>query len=76
MQSRCRFGSMAIASAGYNAQCELMEIEFVQDGQVWQYSGVPEEVWYRFKFEPSPDSFFHNFIKGRFLEKRLLPEKL
>lgn len=76
MKNRCRFGSMAIASAGYDAQCELMEIEFVQDGQVWQYSEVPEEIWYRFKFEARPDNFFHNYIKGRFSEKRLLPEIL
>ena len=68
---RYRFGSMAIASAGYDAQCQLLEIEFVQDGQVWQYLEVPEEVWYHFKTGSKPDIFFHNFIKGRYAEQRI-----
>ncbi|MBQ2804139.1 MAG: KTSC domain-containing protein [Lachnospiraceae bacterium] len=67
-----RFGNNVIAAAGYNAQCELMEIEFVNDGQVWQYFDVPEEVWYQFKYNTAPDCFFNNFIKGNYVEKRVL----
>lgn len=70
--SRYRFGTEAIASAGYDAQCALLEIEFVRDGQVWQYLEVPEEIWYRFRCEPTPDSFFHSYIKGHYIEKRVL----
>lgn len=70
---RYRFGSEAIASAGYDAQCALLEIEFVRDGQVWQYLGVPEEIWYRFRHETRPDFFFHNYIKGNYMEKRIMP---
>lgn len=67
----CRFGSMVIASAGYDAQCQLLEIEFVQNGQVWQYLEVPEEIWYRFKTESRPDDFFHSAIKGYYKGKKV-----
>ncbi len=70
---RCKFGGSAIASAGYDAQCGLLEIEFAYDGQVWQYMEVPEELWYRFKSVPWTDGFFRNFIQGCYDEKRILP---
>nr|WP_318683626.1 KTSC domain-containing protein [uncultured Acetatifactor sp.] len=66
---------MQIESAGYDAQCELLEVRFLCDGQVWQYTGVPEEVWYSFKGEAAPDMFFHKHIKGCFDEKRILFKK-
>lgn len=75
MQNRCKFHDIVIASAGYDAQCELLEIEFCHDGQVWQYCEVPEDIWYRFKFEENPELFFHRYIKGRYVEQRVLPRK-
>lgn len=69
---RCKFGGTAIASAGYDAQCTLLEIEFAYDGQVWQYIGVPEELWYRFKNVTGPDCFFWNYIQGCYTEKRVM----
>ncbi len=70
---RLRFGGAAIAAAGYDAQCALLEIEFTQGGQIWQYVDVPEETWYRFRSEEGPDMFFHRHIKGYYDEKRILP---
>ena len=70
---RCTFAAQTIAAAGYDAQYEILEVEFVRDGQVWQYMGVPEELWYRFKRENGPDAFFHSHIKGQFNEKRIFP---
>lgn len=70
---RCRFGGVVISAAGYDAQCALLEVEFAQNGQVWQYMDVPEETWYRFKNEEGPDMFFHRHIKGCYSEKRVLP---
>lgn len=69
---RCRFAAKTIASAGYDAQYAVLEVEFAHDGQVWQYFGVPEELWYQFKREVRPDSFFHRHIKGCFEEQKLL----
>lgn len=68
---RCNFADLTIASAGYDAQYAILEVEFVHGGQVWQYMGVPEEIWYRFKREAVPDYFFHNYIKGCYDEKRI-----
>ncbi len=68
---RYRFGSRMIASAGYDAQCQLLEIEFVNDGQVWQYLEVPEDVWYHFKSMEKPEIYFHNYIKGCYMEQRI-----
>ena len=70
---RCKFAALTIASAGYDAQHAILEVEFAHDGQVWQYLGVPEELWYRFKKEAGPDDFFHSNIKGCFDEKRISP---
>lgn len=69
--SRCRFGGVSIAAAGYDAQCMMLEVEFAQDGQIWQYFEVPEELWYTFKRVPSPDDFFHSHIKGSYEERRV-----
>lgn len=69
---RCKFAALTVASAGYDAQSAILEVEFACDGQIWQYFGVPEELWYRFKRESGPDQFFHNYIKGCFVEKRIL----
>lgn len=70
---RYNFAALTIASAGYDAQYAVLEVEFAHDGQVWQYLGVPEELWYRFKREAVPDDFFHGYIKGCFAEKRIRP---
>ena len=68
---RCNFAAATIASAGYDAQYAVLEVEFAQDGQIWQYLGVPEDIWYRFKREAGPDTFFHSYIKGCYMEKRI-----
>lgn len=69
---RCKFAAVTISSAGYNAQHQILEVEFARDGQIWQYLDVPEELWYRFKKESLPDDFFHSFIQGCYAEKRIL----
>lgn len=75
MGRRCKFPGAVIASAGYDAQCEVLEIEFSQDGQIWHYFSVPEDIWYRFKCGVNPELFFHRYIKGCYIEKRVLPEE-
>lgn len=68
---RCKIPSFMIASAGYDAQYAVLEIEFATDGQVWQYAEVPEEVWYQLKTGGSPDNYFRGYIQGRFREKMI-----
>lgn len=65
---RCRFGGNIIDSAGYDAQCAILEVRFSSDGVVCRYLDVPEDTWYCFKEECKPDDFFQRFIKGKFYE--------
>ena len=66
-----KFGGVVIESAGYDAQKALLEVQFVRNGQILQYLGVPEEVWYHFKGEARPDFFFQRAIKGCYRENRV-----
>lgn len=65
---RCNFYGRIIASAGYDAQCALLEIEFVKGRRIGQFDNVPEEIWYVFRCAENPDRYFHKNIKGRFKE--------
>lgn len=55
-----------IKSAGYDAQQQMLEIEFANNGQIWQFDNVPEDIWYRFRSHHLPELFFHNFIMGHY----------
>ena len=57
-----------IKSAGYDAQQQMLEIEFANNGQIWQFDNVPEDIWYRFRSHHLPELFFHNFIMGHYPE--------
>ena len=58
-------------SAGYDAQQQMLEIEFANNGQIWQFDNVPEDIWYRFRSHHLPELFFHNFIMGHYPERRM-----
>ena len=74
MRTRCKFGNLLIATAGYDAQCELLEIEFGFDGEIRQYLSVPEDIWYCFKSDTNPEAFFHRYIKGQYAERQIISE--
>lgn len=61
-----QFVTMSIESAGYDPQKTLLEIKFAQNECIWQYFGVPEELWYNLKREEQPDLFFQRHIRGCF----------
>ena len=65
---RCNFFGKIIASAGYDAQCALLEIKFVKGGRLSRFCDVPEEIWYIFRCAGDPDMYFHKNIKCRFKE--------
>ena len=49
----------------------MLEIEFANNGQIWQFDNVPEDIWYRFRSHHLPELFFHNFIMGHYPERRM-----
>lgn len=62
--------SSMIASYGYNASLAILEIEF-NKGTVWQYSDVPESVFYEMQGCESYGKFFHANIKGQYPESQV-----
>ena len=68
---RTRTVMTAIFSAGYDALCAILELEFLPDGQVWQFYDVPEHIWYDFKKSESADIFFHANIAGQYAARQI-----
>jgi hypothetical protein len=57
--------SSAIASVGYNAAREELEVEF-RSGNVYRYFDVPREVYKDLLQAPSKGRFFGSFIRGQY----------
>ena len=68
---RIMWANPMIKSAGYDAQQQMLEIEFANNGQIWQFDNVPEDIWYRFRSHHLPELFFHNFIMRHYPERRM-----
>lgn len=68
---RSHWGSQMIKSAGYDAQQQRLEIEFVSDGHICQFENVPEDIWYQFRNHHFPEIFFRNSIMGYYPERRI-----
>lgn len=60
-----------ITSIGYEFSSGILEIEFKSNSHVWQYSNVPEYVWYEFESCPSKGKYFLANIKGQYPESRV-----
>jgi len=54
--------STNLASVGYDASTAVLEVEF-NHGGVYQYSGVPEEIYQGLLSAGSHGTFFDQFIK-------------
>lgn len=61
-----------IVSAGYDALNEILELEFQQDGQIWQFYDVPENVWYAFRKTEAVQTFYHTCIIGKFRAEQII----
>lgn len=62
--------SSNIASVGYDAPSETLEIEFV-NGSVYQYYNVPQSTYDAFIAAPSAGRFFAYQIKNAFPYSRV-----
>ena len=69
--TRIKTAMDGIASAGYDALYAILELEFIPDGQVWQFYDVPEQVWYAWRNTESCISFFHTNIAGKYRAKQI-----
>jgi len=62
--------SSDIASIGYDAAAETLEIEFKATG-VYRYFSVPKNVAEDFQRTPSPGKFFLQHIKGKYAWEKI-----
>lgn len=57
--------SSNLKSVGYDPESAMLEIEF-HDGSIYQYSGVPQDVYKALMAAASLGSFLHKHIRGKY----------
>jgi KTSC domain len=62
--------STSIASVGFDADNEMLEVEFVS-GRVYRYLDVEEDVYEGFLAAPSKGAFFNEHIKDAYPCERI-----
>lgn len=67
--------SRTLAAVGYDAGCELLEVEFASQA-VYDYFGVPAAVHQALLSASSKGSFFNRNIRGRFPYRRVSERSL
>ena len=67
---RKRVESSNISSIGYSVSSRLLEIEFKNDS-IYEFSGVPEEVYIKLMKSASHGSFFHANIRDKYPTRRI-----
>jgi len=67
---RKRVSASTLRSVGYDADRQILEIEF-SSGSIVQYTGVSPEVHRRFMSSPSPGSFFEDQVDENYPSKRI-----
>lgn len=61
--------SSNIKSVGFDSN--TLEVEF-HSGGIYQYYGVPTDVYHYFMNAPSKGKFFHQFIRDKYRYVRLM----
>ena len=62
--------STNIAEVTYDGDTKTLSVTF-KDGDQWEYSGVPAEVYGAFQRAPSAGSFFYRNMRGRYPETQV-----
>ncbi len=62
---RIPVSSSNIASVGYDVETQTLEVEFLHGG-IYQYFGVPVEIYEAFMGASSHGQFFHYNIKNHY----------
>lgn len=68
---RQRVQSSALSSVGYDPESRILELEFKESGDVWQYFGFPQVTYKRFIGADSLGHFFSTRIKGKYPELKV-----
>ncbi|QEM12065.1 KTSC domain-containing protein [Mucilaginibacter rubeus] len=63
--------SSALSSVGYDPDARILELEFRENGGVWQYFGFPSATFKKFINAESLGNFFATRIKGKYPELKV-----
>jgi len=63
--------SSALNSLGYDPSAKILEVEFRDSGDIWQYFGFPVTAYQRFIHSDSLGNYFATKIKGKYPELRV-----
>lgn len=63
--------SSSIASVGYEPGQRILEVEFKESGEVYQYLDVPEDTYEAFTQAESLGKFLNASIRGVFQYRRV-----
>ncbi|MBX5446724.1 KTSC domain-containing protein [Sphaerobacter sp.] len=63
--------SSMIRSVGYDPQHQILEIEFVKSGDVYQYRDVPQPVYQDLLTATSHGQYFQAHIRGEYPYQKL-----
>jgi hypothetical protein len=63
--------SAALQSIGYNHDSETLELEFRDNGGIWQYYNFPVRMYKKFLKSESLGNFFVTKIKNKYREARV-----
>lgn len=67
---RTKVRSSNLASVGYDKENQILEIEF-QSRDIYQYSGVPEEIYQQLMRASSKGQFFISRIRDRYQTRKI-----
>ena len=67
---RVQVSSTSLASVGYDPTKQVLEVEF-NTGAVYQYAGVPVEVYEELMAASSHGTYFAHNIKGGYEYRRI-----
>lgn len=67
---RYNVASSNITSVGYDAQTQTLEVEFL-DGAIYQYYGVPENMYDQMMKEQSKGKFLNAYIRNQYPYSRV-----
>ncbi|MFZ2283545.1 MAG: KTSC domain-containing protein [Lutibacter sp.] len=70
MEHYTEFSSSNVARISYDSSSSTLEVEFL-NGSIYQYYGVPENVWSDFKNTGSKGQFIHQNLKGQYRYARV-----
>jgi hypothetical protein len=62
---RYNVASSNVRSVGYDPQATTLEVEFV-DGAIYQYYGVPQNMYEQMMSAPSKGQFLNTYIKNQY----------